>query len=103
VIKCSFQVITGRWESNMKQFGFMHTNGDLEQVEFTDEQIERGELRSHISFMKEEGFTFMGEEIVEDKNKIPKFDNFEELILWIETAEIKEVEELLLKHGFKFE
>lgn len=47
----------------MKTFGFMNEKGDLEMITFTEEQIKRGELRAHISYMKEEGFTFMGEEI----------------------------------------
>lgn len=47
----------------VRRFGFMHTNGDLEAIEFTEKQIQRGELREHIEYMKEDGFTFMGEEV----------------------------------------
>jgi hypothetical protein len=54
-----------QWEvtEDMKTYGFMHNNGDLEMAHFTDEQIRLGELRAHIDYMASEGFTFMGKEV----------------------------------------
>jgi hypothetical protein len=41
----------------------MNAKGDLEFSYFTDDEIRLGELRANISEMKEDGFTFMGEEV----------------------------------------
>lgn len=43
-----------------KTYGFMHTNGELDEINFTQEQVDKGELRAYIGDMKEDGYTFMG-------------------------------------------
>lgn len=47
-------------DESIKEYGFMNEKGDLETVKFTLEQRNRGELRAHIEYMKEEGYTYMG-------------------------------------------
>lgn len=44
----------------IRTFDFMANDGELVIVQFTNEQIEKGDLRAHIEYMKEEGYTFMG-------------------------------------------
>lgn len=49
--------------SDLRIFGFMNKRGELKTITLSNEDIKRGELRAHIAFMMEEGFTIIGEEV----------------------------------------
>ncbi|MFL1672522.1 hypothetical protein [Paenibacillus dendritiformis] len=54
--------------SDLRIFGFMNKRGELKTITLSNEDIKRGELRAHIAFMMEEGFTIIGEEVKNNLN-----------------------------------